>query len=73
MITWYYGIDDGEVLDYSQVGARLGLSRHQVAERLHRVLAHLLGSEVVHGVGDRGGTTRARCRVCRSIGLSRSP
>lgn len=70
MLDWYYGLDDAEVLDYNQIAERLDLSHSQVSERLHSLLAHLLGSEVVQGSGDRGGTTPARCRVCRAIGRS---
>jgi hypothetical protein len=63
-----YGIDpDTEVLDYNQIGARLGLSRDCARQRLHRALARLLSADIVHGAGDRRGTTRARCRLCRGL------
>ena len=74
MLGWYYGLETaGELLDHTQIGERLGLSPKRVARRLHRTLAHLLGSGVVHAAGDRGGTTAARCGVCRGLRQQPSP
>lgn len=67
IVGWYYGLEGQRGLDYGEIAVQLGLSRSQVADRLHRLLARLLGGEVVHGDGDRGGTTYARCRVCRTF------
>jgi DNA-directed RNA polymerase sigma subunit (sigma70/sigma32) len=67
LLGWYYGPDGHEALDQQQIAARLGLTRHQVADRLHGVLAQVLSSEVIHGAGDRGGTTNVRCGLCRRL------
>ena len=65
------GRADAEVLDYGQIAARLDLSPSRVKQRLHRLLARLLGGEVVHAAGDRGGATPDRCAVCRGVGDQR--
>ena len=39
--------------DYGEIGGRVDLDAKQVAARFHRVLARLLGGDVVHAVGDR--------------------
>jgi hypothetical protein len=68
MLRWYYGAEgEAELFDHEQISTRLHLTRHYVADRLHQLVAQLLGAEVVHAVCDRGGTTPDRCRVCRSL------
>jgi hypothetical protein len=69
MLEWYYGLDgqDAEVLDHRQIADKLNRSVHQVSGRIHVVTAELLGPDVVHAPGDRNGTTRERCSICRRI------
>jgi hypothetical protein len=69
MLEWYYGLggEDAEALDYRQIADKLDRTVHQVSERIHRVTAQTLGPDVVHAPGDRNGTTRERCSICRRI------
>jgi hypothetical protein len=48
MLGWYYGLDQTEALDYRQIAERRHLGTSKVTYRLHRLLAHVLGSDVVH-------------------------
>jgi hypothetical protein len=72
MLEWYYGLggQDAEALDYRQIADKLDRTVHQVSERIHRVTAQTLGPDVVHAPGDRNGTTRERCCICRRITTS---
>jgi hypothetical protein len=69
MLEWYYGLggQDAEALDHRQIADKLNLTVHQVSARMHRVTAQTLGSDVVHVPGDRNGTTRERCSICRRL------
>jgi hypothetical protein len=69
MLEWYYGLggQDAEALDYRQIADKLDRTVDQVSERIHRVTSQTLGPAVVHVPGDRNGTTRERCSICRRI------
>ena len=69
MLERYYGLggQDAEALDYRQIADKLNRTANQVSARIHRVTAAMLGPDVVHAPGDRNGTTRERCSICRRI------